>query len=441
MAKRGKRRGVSFGTILVVLLLLSAGTMGGYIFTRISGDTDQIVIDPALLSEPLSLFAREIIDTEPVTRPETGTGDDNAGATEPPPLATATATAAPTPAPNRTLRLSAVGQIAVGAELRAAAGNDGLSFSDMFAPVQSALSGADLSIATLRTTLTENASAYEAYRAPSALVSGLKSAGVNLFNLSTDRLLDFGASGLSATRDVLEALQASPAGIYRTAEERQNLSVADMGGVKVAVLPYTAAISDAGKKAATDAEISTATRLLGAQAAAADIMAVKEKGADIVIVLAHWGNRSDTKASSETRSLAETMAAAGADVILGTGPTSVHEIERIQNGDRETLVAYSLGNFLVDDSRDTANIVGIVLQLEMEWDGAARKATLQSATYTPTWIMRWRDTGGVNRYRVVPAGADSIPENMTDSVYVNMTKAFQSLANRLGAEAAQPKSE
>jgi len=447
---RSKRRGVSAGTIFMLSLSVLTLLFGGGLFLRISGDVGQISIDPNLLTEPLTSITRTIVSTNPESVPaRTAPAGPENGASAALPTPPPTPTPSPTPPRTRKLSLTAVGQITLGTELRASGrskttGN--YNYVSAFEPVAHALSGADLSIATLRTGLGEESAGFDTYRAPAALAESLKAAGVNLVNLATDRVLDHGAQGVSDTRAALQKVSLSSAGAYLTEEERQLLPIQEISGIKVGLVCYTGAISAAGKKAATKDEIAVATRSLDIAAASADIAALRQNGADIVVVLAHWGARSDTKPSRDTRLIAEALAQAGADIILGTNPTSVQEIERKTVRDpsgisRDVLIAYSLGNFLIDDSRDTPAITGLIVHMDLEWDVEARKASFTDVWYMPTWIMRWKDESGVNRYRVVPAGTGSIPPNMTDNIYLNMKKAYQGILGRIDAAVARPKPE
>ena len=448
MSIRRRRRGISLGTFVTVSLCIVTLLAGMLIFSRISGDISDITIDPKLLAEPLTVFARSVTDTDPapLASPESTSLFTLAEATQQASTPAPTATPEPTPPPNRTLTLTAVGQVSIGTELRAnaASGTQGHDFYDILSPIAGALANADLSIVTLRTGLSASAGNYGPYCAPSTLIDSFRATGVNMFNFATDRILDHGMSGIDATRTVMEGKGSYFSGIYRTQEERSHYAVVDIDGVKVGLLAYTSHLSAAGKSAASAAEAAIATRVLSPQEAAANITALRANGADVVIVLAHWGNRSDTKPSKETLAEVDALIAAGADVILGTNPTSVHEIERRNVTDpygekREVFIAYSLGNFLVDDSRDTANITGVVLHLNLEWNAATRRASIGEAWYMPTWIMRWRDNSGTNRYRVVPAGTTTIPEGMTESIYINMKKSYQAIVDKLGDAAAQPR--
>lgn len=81
---------------------------------------------------------------------------------------------------------------------------------------------------------------------------------------------------------------------------------------------------------------------------------------DVVVVSANWqADISDTT----KRSLAETMANAGADIVIGSGKT-VENAEWINGSDGETLVVYSLGNFLATDDA-VENLCGGILSLDI----------------------------------------------------------------------------
>lgn len=443
--KKRIRRGISAGTIAVLTLTLFAFTIGGYIHTRLLGDATQVLGDPSLLAEPLGVLIRSVADSGPSGLDATGSSAAQVPSPTVPPAAP---TATPVPKPSdRSFTLTAVGQITAGTELRDAAKepSGALSFSNMFAPVKASLP-ANLSVATLRTTLTDDAKLFETYRAPITLAENLKSQGITLLNLGTDRILDFGMSGVSTTKNIVRGVGISSAGAYANESERSAVSIGEFGGVKIGLLSYTGTISASGREAASDAEVGVATRLLTREGATADVRALREQGAEVVIVLAHWGNRSDTKPSQEVRDMADALVSAGADIILGTNPTQVHELERRSvpgegGANRDVFIAYSLGNFLVDDSRETQNITGMVLHLDLTLLAEQKRLVVADAWYMPTWIMRWKDVSGVNRYQIVPAGASSIPDGMTDGVYVNMKKAYQSMVTRIGTDAARPKAE
>lgn len=77
-----------------------------------------------------------------------------------------------------------------------------------------------------------------------------------------------------------------------------------------------------------------------------DIQEAKLK-ADFVIVCPHWGTEYTTAPSHYQKTFAEEMAAAGADLIIGTHPHAPQPVEWITSEDgHKTLCYYSLGNYV-----------------------------------------------------------------------------------------------
>lgn len=440
------RRGVSAGTIVTLTLTAALIFVSCFVYARLTGENGAISIDPQLINGSITELINDLRSDATRAPEETPTQAARVRQESDEALvfAAVQATEAPTIYMPSVVTIHATGQVMMGNELRTSGRQENgmYDFSDIFASVSDALGGANLSIATLRGTLDDGSSgSFGDYRAPDALAIALKGAGVNLMNLGTDRTLDYGVSGVTATRSVLRQRNLSAAGAYTSQEEADARNVVEIGGVKVGVVSYTTSVSAAGQKATTEDERRYAVRQYDLQTATQDIAALREAGAEAVIVLINWGKRGDTEPSKTTIEQANALARAGADVILGTGPTNVHRMEKILTDDgREVFVAYSLGNFLTDDSRETNDITGVVLHLELEWNSQTQALSLREAWYMPTWIMRWREDGTA-KYRIVPAGSSTVPENMTDSIYVNMKKSYQALTDKLGTEAAMPRAE
>lgn len=430
--KRRPRRGVSVGTIVVIAVSAGILAFSAAVFLRISGDIGDIQLSPQLLAGP-DASAPEAGSIAPVITPEP----------------TATPSPAPTQPQRSGFRLTAVGQVSAGKDIRAGArdASGSYGFASVFGQIAPALTGTDLSIATLRTSLGDDAGAFDPTMTSTALAGALRGAGVNLVSLATDRVLDHGTAGLSSTLGAVTSAGLRTAGAYGESVSRDSaLSLMDLGGLKVGVLAYTGTISQTGQKAAGDAGIAASTRMLSAEAAAQDIAALRADGADLVIVLPCWGAASDAQPSTETRAMADALATAGADIILGTGPQMVHTLDRrtVQGADgvsREVFIAYSLGSFLTDESRETPSITGLVLNLDIGWDAQRGGPVIEGAWYMPTWIMRYSEASGAYRYRIVPAGSTSMPQDMTDAIYSNMQKGYQTIVERLGEANAQPKAQ
>jgi poly-gamma-glutamate capsule biosynthesis protein CapA/YwtB (metallophosphatase superfamily) len=93
--------------------------------------------------------------------------------------------------------------------------------------------------------------------------------------------------------------------------------------------------------------------------AARDISDARAAGAEVVIVVPHWGIEYTSAASAAQRRAAAAIAAAGADVVIGSHPHWVGAMESIGS----TLVLYSLGDFIFDLPRSEQTDEGLIVEL------------------------------------------------------------------------------
>jgi poly-gamma-glutamate synthesis protein (capsule biosynthesis protein) len=110
-----------------------------------------------------------------------------------------------------------------------------------------------------------------------------------------------------------------------------------------------------------------------AVAAAAD-------GGGLVIVSVHWGGEYQASPSPRQRTVARALALAGADLVIGHGPHVLQRVEWVG----ETLVAYSLGNFLFDQPYPVDCRWGAVLRVAVQGDRIVAVDAL------PTVVQRGR---------------------------------------------------
>ena len=71
-----------------------------------------------------------------------------------------------------------------------------------------------------------------------------------------------------------------------------------------------------------------------------------KKISDVVIVSAHWGDEYHFTTNSMQQDYANFLASLGVDVIIGGHPHVIEPIEWIKSNEHQTLVIYSLGNFV-----------------------------------------------------------------------------------------------
>jgi poly-gamma-glutamate synthesis protein (capsule biosynthesis protein) len=116
------------------------------------------------------------------------------------------------------------------------------------------------------------------------------------------------------------------------------------------------------------------------QAMEADVKAAKEI-ADAVVVFLHWGEEGSAFLSDSQKSIAAFLCNQGVDLIVGSHPHVLQEVSVVKSGGHETLVCYSLGNFL-SAQHERENLLGGLLSLTFIKDGAG-KVTIRNPKVIP----------------------------------------------------------
>lgn len=110
---------------------------------------------------------------------------------------------------------------------------------------------------------------------------------------------------------------------------------------------------------------------------------------DLQIVYIHWGDEYELNQSVAQRNFAQKLAKMGIDIIIGHHPHVVQGIEKID----DTLVFYSLGNFIFDQYFNSAVREGILLTLSPHnnsWKLAINPVTSKSTQAQPS-LMTSKD--------------------------------------------------
>lgn len=165
--------------------------------------------------------------------------------------------------------------------------------------------------------------------------------GITDVCIANNHMMDYGTEGLFNTLAELKDKGIRYFGAGRTKVEALAPVIVTIRGVRVALLGRSSVpvmshcyATEAAPGVAWFDEKET-------QAAIAEC----RKAADLVILSMHWGIEHHRYPTPAQRALAKRLAGNGLHAILGHHPHVVQGIERIKN----TVVAYSLGNCILDD--------------------------------------------------------------------------------------------
>ena len=219
-----------------------------------------------------------------------------------------------------------------------------------FKNVRSILEADDLSVVNFEGTLTEETSRADktfAFKGPDKYTDILTGSSVEAANIANNHSKDYGTK---SQEDTIENL--SNAGIATFGYE--NVVVVDVKGIKVG-LTGIYELAEHEQKATQIKE---------------NIQALKDAGAQIIIVNFHWGIEKEYTPNATQKKLAHLAIDEGADLVIGHHPHVLEGIEKY-NG---KYIAYSLGNFCFGGNKNPSDKDTMIFQQTFTIDADGKVA-------------------------------------------------------------------
>jgi hypothetical protein len=216
----------------------------------------------------------------------------------------------------------------------------------VLAPIAPVLAGADIAMVNLETAITDRgepvAGKVYHFRSPASAFTALEAAGVDVVNMANNHSLDYGPVGMQDTFDAIASSKVPVIGIGHNAAEAYRPYRTVVKGQRIAILSAVdwlePALISGWEATETQAGLAFSidrTRLVAA------VRAVRPE-VDTFVVFLHWGTEETHCASSEQEDLANTLIAAGADIVVGSHAHRVFGAGHLGTA----FVAYGLGNFV-----------------------------------------------------------------------------------------------
>ena len=259
-------------------------------------------------------------------------------------------------------------------------------------PLARRLAGADLTIGNLESTLSRAGAPRQggdSFAAAPGVRSGLELAGFDVLSLANNHTGDFGPRALVETVRRVRAGGFVPVGAGSDLAGAARPAIVERNGVRFGVVAFDAIGETPAATPDRPGALRVRMRPRTGPLVRADLDRVTEvvrdlrSRVDVVLVLPHWGTQYTTRTVRDQRVVARALARAGADVVVGGHPHWVQGMESV--GD--SLVAYSLGNFVfdMDFSRETQE--GAVLELTF-WGSELKNARMVPVVIGPDFAPR-----------------------------------------------------
>ena len=246
--------------------------------------------------------------------------------------------------------------------------------------VKDIFSADDLTIANFEGTLTDSDEREDktfAFKAPASYASILTGGSVEAVNTANNHSHDYGDQSFDDTLAALDDARIVHFGYDETA-------VMDVKGIKVGLVGIYELYDHLERE----------------QQLKDNIAKVKADGAQLIIVIFHWGNETETVPDSNQTTLGRIAIDEGADLVCGHHPHVLQGIETYKGRN----IVYSLGNFCFGGNSSPSDMDTMIYQqtFTIDADGVKKDnvtniipCSISSAAYD-----------GYNNYQPTPAEGD-----------------------------------
>jgi len=194
-----------------------------------------------------------------------------------------------------------------------------------------------------------------------AVIPVLKDTGINVLSVANNHVADW---GINAYTDTLSRLKESGilyAGGGQNKTEAEMPAIIEKNGMKVGFLGF----SDVGPDYMQAGEIKAG--ILSTKDPIFDEIIKNAAGqVDYLIVSFHFGEEYEPIHNARQEYLAHEAIDDGAKIIIGAHPHVVEDFEVY----KKSYIAYSLGNFIFDQSWSEPTMQGMLLEIKLYKDGS-----------------------------------------------------------------------
>ena len=246
--------------------------------------------------------------------------------------------------------------------------------------VRSILEADDLSVVNFEGTLTEETSRADktfAFKAPAEYAQILTSGSVEAVNTANNHSHDYGEQSYTDTLTALDNADITHFGYDDTA-------VMDIKGVKVGLVGIYELNDHLGRE----------------QQLKDNIAKVKTDGAELIVVIFHWGNETETVPDTNQMTLGRLAIDEGADLVCGHHP---HVLQGIETYKGKNIV-YSLGNFCFGGNSTPSDTDSMIVQQTFTFNKKGKLTKSSKLNIIPCSIS---SSSGYNDYCPVPLTGDA----------------------------------
>lgn len=287
-------------------------------------------------------------------------------------------------------------------------GDGAYDFSQVFEPVRDKIESADISIGNLETVVSPSRKPYTGYprfNSPPELVEMIANAGFDVLVTANNHTLDQGKTGIVETIETIERNKLTYVGT--SVNEAKRYEVLDQNGIQIGIASFATALNGLDRLL-TDDERAVMINLYSESLVYEVINELKALDVDLIVVYMHWGNEYQLKASKWQRDTASLLIESGVDIVLGSHPHVIQEIEGYMVEGEMRYVVYSMGNFISNQRNETLGNAhtedGMMVNFNIRKDNKSGRTDVVDVSIAPTYVHRYTENGAY-QYRVLSEDA------------------------------------
>lgn len=230
------------------------------------------------------------------------------------------------------------------------------SYNDTFKEVASYIREADVSVGNLESPFVGENTYQYMYKGPKTVIldanpsaaAALSFAGFDAVTLANNHINDFSAEGVNFTVETIERAKIKHFGdSYGEWNSSQKPLIVEVKDTKIGFLGYCDTPSKHKNCTGMRKIFKSGAAVYTDDIAARDVRNLKKADVDLIVVLIHFGQELQIEPLPYQRRIAKHLISLGVQIIIGAHP-HVLQPHCFHNN---TLVAYSLGNFLFHPRR------------------------------------------------------------------------------------------
>lgn len=257
-------------------------------------------------------------------------------------------------------------------------------FTDMYKNTNQYTQDADISYINFETICAGKEltlSNYPKFNGPFEVIDGVNSAGFNWLSGCSNHSDDRGEEGIRRQLHYIHQNfpEMTMTGLHDSKEDASQYKIIEVKGVKIGLLSYTYGLN----YGSLPYDRAYMVDIIRKDKIAQDMANLNEIS-DLQLVSMHWGTEYQLEPNDNQLELAQFLSDLGADVIIGTHPHVIQPMDYLTGKDgNQTLVMYSLGNF-ISAQAESQTMLGGMVKWNIRFNTQTKEFTFENVQFLPT---------------------------------------------------------